>query len=95
MVDRLNQATAAVQSDPSAQALSVQALSSLTAAYKGLTPSDDDMFELDAPEVDIGPAQADSRMVALRLKIETAIQSVVVVWNGDSEVADVSGAVPR
>lgn len=53
------------------------------------------MFELDAPEVDIGPAQADSRMVALRLKIETAIQSVVVVWNGDSEVADVGGAVPR
>jgi hypothetical protein len=95
VVDRLNQATAAVQSDPSAQALLVQALSSLTAAYKGLTPSDDDMFELDAPEVDIGPAQADIRMVALRLKIETAIQSVVVVWNGDSEVADVSGAVPH
>jgi hypothetical protein len=79
-----------------AQPLLVQTLTSLTACFKGLSPSDD-MFDL-TDEGDEGTdkedairlAREDARMISLRRGIESCIYGVVSVWNGDGEIADVS-----
>lgn len=97
IVLRLSQAVAAVRNDPSAQEILVQTLSALTASFRGLSPSDDDIFDLseDGPSSEektaaINLAREDPRMVNLRSRIEEAVKGVVEVWNGDGEVADVS-----
>lgn len=71
----------------------VQAMNSLTACFKGLSPSDDDLFDSlegddEAKTAAISVARADPSMVALRQRTEGAISGVVQVWNGDAEVAD-------
>lgn len=88
IVDRLG---LAVQSaDPT---VLVQAMYALTACFKGLAPSDDDMFDsLDEDDEvkaeAIRLARADPSMIALRQRAEEAFTGVVQVWNGDAEVAD-------
>ncbi|KAL1406931.1 hypothetical protein Q8F55_006343 [Vanrija albida] len=94
IVERLGQAVSAGQSNPvDAAPLLVQAMNSLTACFKGLSPSDDDMFDSlegddEVKEAAINAARADPGMVALRQQAENAISGVVTVWNGDGEVAD-------
>lgn len=102
IVDRLSQAVTAVQADPSAQPILVQTISALTASFKGLSPSDDDIFDLsdegpssEEKEEAIRAARQDPRLSALRAKIEDAVKGVVSVWNGDGEVAEVSFAGRR
>lgn len=68
-------------------------MNALTACFKGLSPSEDDMFETSADDeaaknAAIARARADPGMTALRQQTEQAISAVVQVWNGDSEVAD-------
>lgn len=95
IVDRINMAVQYFSTDPeSAHPALVQAMNSLAASFKGLSPSDDDMFDLsddDDGDKDLAVAQAreDPRLVNLRQSIEQAIGGVVNVWDGDSEVADV------
>ena len=68
----------------------------MTACFKGLSPSDDDIFDL-ADEEDDGTSKQDAvntarvhdRMLALRTRIECTVARVVQVWRGDGEVADV------
>lgn len=93
---RLSQAVSIVRSDPSAQPVLVQTLAALTASFRGLSPSDDDIFDLsdDGPTSEeksaaIELARSDPRMVSLRSRIEEAVKGVVEVWDGDGEVADV------
>lgn len=96
IVERLGAAVTMAQGQPEgAVPVLVQAMNSLTACFKGLSPSDDDMFE---PEEDdaaknaaIAIARGDAGMVALRQQTEQAISGVLGVWNGDGQVADVSG----
>lgn len=71
-------------------------MNSLAASFKGLSPSDDDMFDLAeddeaTKERAILQTRNDPRLVDLRRRIEEAIRASVSVWDGDSEVADVSG----
>ena len=94
-MERLSQAVLTFQSNPEAQPLLVQNMNALTASFKGLSPSDDDWFDMteDGPSSEeiaeaTRVARTDPRMVTLRTNIELAIQSVVQVWNGDGEVAD-------
>lgn len=94
IVDRLGDAVRIAQSNPAeaANAL-VPAMNALTACFKGLSPSDDDMFDLtesdeSARNESITVARSQPVMVDLRQRTESAIQGVVGVWTGDSEVAD-------
>lgn len=77
----------------------VQAIGAMTACFKGLSPADDDIFDLTEGSDDgtdkqdaIDAARQDERMIALRQRIERAVARVIQVWSGDGEVADVSGA---
>lgn len=99
IVYRLNQAISASRSDPAnTQPALVQSLNALTACFKGLSPSDDEMWDLTEDEEDVarrneGIRQArehNPRVRELRASIETALSILVGVWNGDGEVADVS-----
>ncbi|BEJ13429.1 hypothetical protein CspHIS471_0306030 [Cutaneotrichosporon sp. HIS471] len=88
IVDRLGEAV--TSGDP---ADLVQAMNSLTACFKGFSPSDDDMFDsLDGDDEAKDAAMMEARKapstVALRQRAEQAITAVIQVWNGDSEVAD-------
>ena len=88
----------ASQSDPvRAQPVLLQAIEAMTACFKGLWPSDDDMFDLVDETVDpkdkqaaVAAARLDGRAIALRERIERSVASVVQVWTGDGEIADVS-----
>jgi hypothetical protein len=68
-------------------------MNALTACFKGLSPSDDDIFDLTESDADKDAAvrmvRDDPRMVSLRSRVEQGIAGVVQVWNGDGEVADV------
>ena len=84
-------------SDPSAQPVLLQAVSALTASFKGLSPSDDEIFDAteDEPSVDekasaVAAARQDTRLTNLRARIEDSVKQVVEAWNGDGEIADVS-----
>jgi hypothetical protein len=71
----------------------VQSMNALTACFRGLSPSDDDMFDSldgddEAKNAAVAIARQDPGMVALRQRTEQAISGVVQVWSGDSEVAD-------
>lgn len=94
IVDRLGQAVTAAHANPTDAAPQlVQAMNALTACFKGLSPSDDDMFDsLDGDDetkaAAMTVARADPGMIALRQRTEQAISGVVQVWNGDGEVAD-------
>jgi hypothetical protein len=75
----------------------VQSLNALTACFRGLSPPDDEMWDLTEDEEDVSArtqatelARQDGRIQELRGNIELALSNLVVVWNGDSEVADVS-----
>ena len=74
----------------------VKSMSALTACFRGLSPNDDDMFDLESDDTSeerdkaVAAVRDDPVLVSLRHRIESAIQSVVQVWNGDSDVAEVS-----
>ena len=82
--------TAASSSD---SASLIQNLSALTACFKGMSPNDDDIFDLDeAPEENteaIETAREDDGLVHLRAGLEQAIAKTVEGWNGDGEIGDV------
>lgn len=98
IVQRLGQAITASRSNPvDSQPALVQSLNALTACFKGLSPSDDEMWDLTEDEEDIAVrnegtrlAREDGRINELRGNIESALSTLVSVWNGDGEVADVS-----
>ena len=98
IVNRLSQAISSAQADPqTAQPVLVQSLNCLTACFKGLSPSDDEMWDLNEDEEAVEgrkrqteEVRGDARIMELRGGIESALGSLVSVWNGDSEVADVS-----
>lgn len=104
IVHRLGQAISASRSDPvNSQPALVQSLNALTACFKGLSPSDDEMWDLTEDEEDVArrnegirvAREHDPRIRDLRANIETSLSSLVSVWNGDGEVADVSPPSPR
>ncbi|WRT63297.1 uncharacterized protein IL334_000202 [Kwoniella shivajii] len=84
--------------DPSnARSSLVQSTAALTACFKGLSPSEDDMFDTTdegdeaAREEAILAVRGDSRIVELRRGIESAVEGLVGVvgkGEGDAEVAD-------
>ncbi|KAL7420320.1 hypothetical protein Q5752_005289 [Cryptotrichosporon argae] len=96
IVDRLVHSVSAAQADlVNARPLLVQSMNALTACFKGLSPSEDDIFDaLDDDEVSgsknmaISAARADAGMTQLRARTEQAVADVVQVWDGDAEVAD-------
>ncbi|WVQ72312.1 hypothetical protein IAR50_001862 [Cryptococcus sp. DSM 104548] len=93
IIERISAATSASQTNPiEAQPVLVQALNSLTAAFKGLAPSDDDMFDTtDDPAVkeeEVAIVREHPGMVGLRERIYLSVEGAVGVWNGDVEVAD-------
>lgn len=85
IVDRLDAAQ-----DPAAL---VQCMHALVACFKGLSPSEDDIFEEGVDTEAI--ARARPLVQPLRQRIEQSVTNVVAGWNGDGEVADVSSAVAR
>lgn len=97
IVDRLDKAVSNTRINAAAgQPQLIQAITALTACFKGLSPSDDDIFDL-ADVDDDGTDKQDavdairdhSHLIALRIRIEGAVNGVVQVWSGDGEVADV------
>ncbi|KAK8844673.1 hypothetical protein IAR55_006522 [Kwoniella newhampshirensis] len=95
IVDRIHQAVSAAQQDPvNAQSILIQSTAALTACFRGLAPSGDDMFDTadeedgDEKEERVRLVREDQRMVLLRTRVEGAVAEVVQVWNGDTEVAD-------
>ncbi|ORX41250.1 armadillo-type protein [Kockovaella imperatae] len=60
----------------------------LTACFKGLAPSDDDMFDLESEksqaEKDRAVLEVQGDMASLRERIETTIAQVVERWDGDA-----------
>lgn len=87
---------AATMNPAEAQPILVQTMNALTASFKGLSPSDEDIFDLvdETEGIDKDEAVKAIRdalpMQQMRGSIEQAIAGVVQVWNGDAEVADVS-----
>lgn len=70
-------------------------MEALTACFKGLSPSDDDMFENDEEGDEsrltaVKIARSDARMMQLRQQCEQAITGVIQVWKGDSEIGEAS-----
>ena len=76
----------------------MQALNSLSACYRGLSPAEDDeLFETSETEENLARRAAEMEeakqredVVKLRESIETCLSMVVTSWNGDGEIADVS-----
>ncbi len=70
-------------------------LEALTACADGLTPSDEDMFDLE-PEKSAGTVAAmetvrqDPRMMALRERMISALSRAIGIWSMDSEMGSVS-----
>lgn len=94
IIDRMQAAVPASHTNAvEAQPLLIQTINSLTACLKGLSPSDDEIFDAvddeDQKEEEMKRVRSDERMARLREKIYMAIEGVVGVWNGDSETADV------
>ena len=83
IVDRLDMA---VQQGDMEGLLS--SMNALAACFKGLAPSEDEMFDTDETPKDIGPAR--ERLRGLRERVERSVGGVIGVWQGDGEVADVS-----
>lgn len=71
-----------------------QHIDALAACFKGLTPSEDDIFDADvdttADDAQIRIVKMDPRLAHIRDRAERSIAGVVRVWTGDGEVADVS-----
>ncbi|WVF66636.1 hypothetical protein IAT40_001376 [Kwoniella sp. CBS 6097] len=94
ILSRISNAIQAYSTDPSnAQPALIESTASLTACFKGLSPSEDDVFDTSdedeaAKEEKVRIAREDPRMIALRQGIEGAVEGVVRVWKGDAEVAD-------
>ncbi|KAK4687604.1 importin-13, partial [Tremellales sp. Uapishka_1] len=101
IIDRLSQAVTSAHADiVSAQPALIQTMNALTACFKGLSPSEDDIFETSEEDDEektrlIGAAREDPRMILVRTRIEQGINGVVQVWNGDSEVADAISSLLR
>lgn len=99
IIDRMQAAVSTSQTNAAeAQSLLIQTINSLTACLKGLSPSDDEIFDPaddeDQKGEEVKRVRGDERMARLRERIYMAIEGVVGVWNGDSEVADV-GRKPK
>ncbi|WWC85404.1 uncharacterized protein L201_000267 [Kwoniella dendrophila CBS 6074] len=98
ILTRISQALQHYSTDPAnAQPALVQATAALTACFKGLSPSEDEMFDTTdegdeaAIEEAIARTREDPRIVELRRGIESAVEGLVgVVGRGesDAEVAD-------
>ncbi|WVQ82597.1 hypothetical protein IAT38_004727 [Cryptococcus sp. DSM 104549] len=98
IIERINAAVSTARSNPvDAQPLLVQTVTSLTACFKGLSPMDDLFETVDDDEDDnaVKLVREDPRMVALRERVYGAVEGVVQVWNGDSEVADAISALVK
>ena len=65
----------------------LHSMNALAACFKGLAPSEDEMFDTDESPKDITLAR--ERLQGLRSRVEGAIMGVIGVWQGDGEVADV------
>lgn len=94
IIDRMQAAVSTSRTNAlEAQPLLIQTINSLTACLKGLSPSDDEIFDAvdgeDQKEEEVKRVRGDERMARLREKTFVAIEGVVGVWNGDSEIADV------
>lgn len=85
IVDRLNQAVQ--QGDMEGL---LQSINALAACFKGLAPSEDEMFDTDDTPRNITNAR--DRLQGLRQRIEGGVVGVIGVWQGDGEVADVGSA---
>jgi hypothetical protein len=72
----------------------VSNIDALAACFRGLTPSEDDIFDADEDTVAndnrIREVKVDPRLAHIRQRAEQSIAAVVGVWAGDGEVADVS-----
>nr|ODO01293.1 hypothetical protein L204_02021 [Cryptococcus depauperatus CBS 7855] len=93
IIDRMLAAASFAHSNPAkAQPLLIQSINSLNASFKGLAPSDDELFDssedLGDKTDDIRRVCEDEGLVRLRERIYMAIEGVVDAWNGDSEVAE-------
>jgi hypothetical protein len=92
MVDR---AYHPLQAPDAAKTIAMQQLETLTACANGLTPSDEDMFDLE-PEETASTSRAletcrqDERLVKLREGILQTVSKVIEIWGADVEVASVS-----
>ena len=81
--------------DAGDQATLLISMAALTACFKGLSPNDDDMFDLESEDTQeekdmvVQAVRTDPSLVTLRQHVESTIQKIVGYWNGDSEVADV------
>ncbi|WWD06250.1 hypothetical protein V865_004336 [Kwoniella europaea PYCC6329] len=98
ILSRIAQALQQYSVDPTnAQPALVQSTAALTACFKGLSPSEDEMFDTTdegdeaAREEAIALTREDPRIVELRRGIENAVEGLVGVvgrGEGDAEVAD-------
>jgi hypothetical protein len=73
----------------------MQQLETLTACANGLTPSDEDMFDLEPEETALTSraletCRQDERLVRLREGILQTVSKVIEIWGADVEVASVS-----
>lgn len=71
-------------------------LQALTACANGLTPAEEDMFDLD-PDATASAARSleitrhDSRLQQMRDRILHSVSKVMDIWSQDAEMATVSG----
>jgi hypothetical protein len=86
IVDRINAAVGLARAHhETAQPALVQSMNALAACFKGLSPSDDDMFDLDDGDettdkaAAVAAARSDPTMLSLRGRIESAITAVADV----------------
>jgi len=70
-------------------------METLTACANGLTPSDEDMFDLDPEETattsrSLEASRHEPEMAKLREGILKAVSRVIEIWGNDIEIASVS-----
>jgi hypothetical protein len=73
----------------------MQQLETLTACANGLTPSDEDMFDLEPEETAttsllLEQSRQNGDLVKLRTELLEAVTKILEIWGGDIEVASVS-----
>jgi hypothetical protein len=84
-----------IQAPEAARTIAMQQMETLTACANGLTPSEEDMFDLD-PEDTVSTSLAlelsrqHADVAKLRGGILQAVSRVIEIWGADVEVASVS-----
>jgi hypothetical protein len=84
-----------LQAPEAARTIAIQQMETLTACANGLTPSDEDMFDLDPEETattsrSLETSRHDPEMAKLREGILQAVSRVIEIWGNDIEIASVS-----